>query len=212
MARHPHWQRSPRSRTGIGQRSDGQGPEGRSHLVWCWLYSGDRSLFLPPPLLTLPAVPTTGRALLLLTPFAEETGIHHSWILVPFLTLLGSVGDWVGPSLGPGPEYFLYLSLILSFLHRMVEYSLDLQNINLSAIRTVRVLRPLKAINRVPSELDLPAHPSPPAQLAPLTYSEKTDWFLPGPELRSQCWTNVTLLPLNSWASLWYPEVLGRGS
>lgn len=35
----------------------------------------------------------------------------------------------------------------------MVEYSLDLQNINLSAIRTVRVLRPLKAINRVPSEL-----------------------------------------------------------
>lgn len=41
----------------------------------------------------------------------------------------------------------------LSFcLPRMVEYSLDLQNINLSAIRTVRVLRPLKAINRVPSE------------------------------------------------------------
>lgn len=37
-------------------------------------------------------------------------------------------------------------------LSRMVEYSLDLQNINLSAIRTVRVLRPLKAINRVPSE------------------------------------------------------------
>uniref|UniRef100_A0A8C1M3F8 Calcium voltage-gated channel subunit alpha1 Ia n=1 Tax=Cyprinus carpio TaxID=7962 RepID=A0A8C1M3F8_CYPCA len=33
----------------------------------------------------------------------------------------------------------------------MVEYSLDLQNINFSAIRTVRVLRPLKAINRVPS-------------------------------------------------------------
>lgn len=38
----------------------------------------------------------------------------------------------------------------------MVEYSLDLQNINLSAIRTVRVLRPLKAINRVPSKLFLP--------------------------------------------------------
>ncbi|XP_038639464.1 voltage-dependent T-type calcium channel subunit alpha-1I isoform X2 [Scyliorhinus canicula] len=33
----------------------------------------------------------------------------------------------------------------------MVEYSLDLQNVSLSAIRTVRVLRPLKAINRVPS-------------------------------------------------------------
>lgn len=38
---------------------------------------------------------------------------------------------------------------------RMVEYSLDLQNINFSAIRTVRVLRPLKAINRVPSEYTL---------------------------------------------------------
>uniref|UniRef100_A0A3Q2PDK8 Voltage-dependent T-type calcium channel subunit alpha-1I-like n=1 Tax=Fundulus heteroclitus TaxID=8078 RepID=A0A3Q2PDK8_FUNHE len=34
----------------------------------------------------------------------------------------------------------------------MVEYSLDLQNINFTAIRTVRVLRPLKAINRVPSK------------------------------------------------------------
>ncbi|XP_061626694.1 voltage-dependent T-type calcium channel subunit alpha-1I-like isoform X1 [Phyllopteryx taeniolatus] len=33
----------------------------------------------------------------------------------------------------------------------MVEYSLDLQNLNFTAIRTVRVLRPLKAINRVPS-------------------------------------------------------------
>ncbi|KAM9857055.1 voltage-dependent T-type calcium channel subunit alpha-1I [Aulostomus maculatus] len=33
----------------------------------------------------------------------------------------------------------------------MVEYSLDLHNINFTAIRTVRVLRPLKAINRVPS-------------------------------------------------------------
>ncbi|GCB76243.1 hypothetical protein scyTo_0016539 [Scyliorhinus torazame] len=35
----------------------------------------------------------------------------------------------------------------------MVEYSLDLQNVSLSAIRTVRVLRPLKAINRVPSTM-----------------------------------------------------------
>lgn len=42
--------------------------------------------------------------------------------------------------------------------YRMVEYSLDLQNINLSAIRTVRVLRPLKAINRVPSKPCFPPH------------------------------------------------------
>ncbi|KAJ8413516.1 hypothetical protein AAFF_G00080230 [Aldrovandia affinis] len=33
----------------------------------------------------------------------------------------------------------------------MMEYSLDGHNISLSAIRTVRVLRPLRAINRVPS-------------------------------------------------------------
>lgn len=36
--------------------------------------------------------------------------------------------------------------------HRMLEYSLDLQNVSFSAVRTVRVLRPLRAINRVPSE------------------------------------------------------------
>uniref|UniRef100_UPI00358F5E64 voltage-dependent T-type calcium channel subunit alpha-1G-like n=1 Tax=Myxine glutinosa TaxID=7769 RepID=UPI00358F5E64 len=33
----------------------------------------------------------------------------------------------------------------------MLEYSLNMQNVSLSAIRTVRVLRPLRAINRVPS-------------------------------------------------------------
>ena len=53
-------------------------------------------------------------------------------------------------------------------LHRMVEYSLDLQNINLSAIRTVRVLRPLKAINRVPSELVPLPHPWPTETLVQL--------------------------------------------
>lgn len=93
----------------------------------------------------------------------------------------------------------------------MVEYSLDLQNINLSAIRTVRVLRPLKAINRVPSELDLSAHTSLPAQLALFIFSEKIDQFLAGPDLCSRCWTDVTLFPLNSWASMWYPESAGEG-
>ncbi|KAA0725121.1 Voltage-dependent T-type calcium channel subunit alpha-1G [Triplophysa tibetana] len=34
---------------------------------------------------------------------------------------------------------------------RMLEYSLNLQNVSFSAVRTVRVLRPLRAINRVPS-------------------------------------------------------------
>lgn len=39
-----------------------------------------------------------------------------------------------------------------SYLPSAFEYVLDVGNINLSAIRTVRVLRPLRAINRIPSE------------------------------------------------------------
>ena len=35
--------------------------------------------------------------------------------------------------------------------HRALEYFLDVEKLNLSAIRTVRVLRPLRAINRIPS-------------------------------------------------------------
>lgn len=88
-------------------------------------------------------------------------------------------------------------------LHRMVEYSLDLQNINLSAIRTVRVLRPLKAINRVPSELAPHPHP-PPTPQAP----EKTDEHFPVPGLwwvhglpgTGQTWA---LLPWSSWVGIW---------
>lgn len=73
----------------------------------------------------------------------------------------------VALSVSPAPSLTL-----LPFLCRMVEYSLDLQNINLSAIRTVRVLRPLKAINRVPSELV----PLPPSLAYPVTHSpRKTD-------------------------------------
>ncbi|GIY20280.1 hypothetical protein CEXT_659131 [Caerostris extrusa] len=34
---------------------------------------------------------------------------------------------------------------------KALEYCLDVGNINLSAIRTIRVLRPLRAINRIPS-------------------------------------------------------------
>lgn len=37
-----------------------------------------------------------------------------------------------------------------------LEYCLQVDNLNLTAIRTIRVLRPLRAINRIPSEyLDL---------------------------------------------------------
>ena len=38
---------------------------------------------------------------------------------------------------------------------RVVEYAVDTQNLNLSAIRTIRVLRPLRAINRIPSKSPL---------------------------------------------------------
>jgi hypothetical protein len=34
-----------------------------------------------------------------------------------------------------------------------LEYCLNVENMNLSAIRTIRVLRPLRAINRIPSKL-----------------------------------------------------------
>lgn len=56
----------------------------------------------------------------------------------------------------------LYLhncSFFLCICCRMLEYSLNLQSVSFSAVRTVRVLRPLRAINRVPSEFretDLP--------------------------------------------------------
>lgn len=33
-----------------------------------------------------------------------------------------------------------------------VEYCLNVENLNFSAIRTIRVLRPLRAINRIPSK------------------------------------------------------------
>ena len=40
----------------------------------------------------------------------------------------------------------------LIFSYSALEYCLDVGNMNLSAIRTVRVLRPLRAINRIPSK------------------------------------------------------------
>ena len=43
-------------------------------------------------------------------------------------------------------------SLPFSLSFSALEYSLDIDKLNLSAIRTVRVLRPLRAINRIPSE------------------------------------------------------------
>ena len=42
-------------------------------------------------------------------------------------------------------------SFCLKMMYRALEYSSALEKLNLSAIRTVRVLRPLKAINRIPS-------------------------------------------------------------
>ena len=95
---------------------------------------------------------------------------------------------WAVAGLGRGPTAPQTLGLtLLPSLRRMVEYSLDLQNINLSAIRTVRVLRPLKAINRVPSELAPPALPQ--AHLATHALN-KTAQHLPVPGL---CWHGTLL-------------------
>lgn len=99
-----------------------------------------------------------------------------------------------------------YWSLFPS-LCRMVEYSLDLQNINLSAIRTVRVLRPLKAINRVPSESACSAPHSWPTQLTPHSFTQKrlTNTFKCLFRAWGSLWqpTNVGLLPWSSWPSIW---------
>lgn len=73
---------------------------------------------------------------------------------------------------------FFFLSPPLPFC-RMVEYSLDLQNINLSAIRTVRVLRPLKAINRVPSKSHFPLIPAQPGSWGVCDQSGCVLWCSP---------------------------------
>lgn len=94
-------------------------------------------------------------------PTETAQGQRADWglagFLTTFLTLSRQAWAWLA---WPWPCCPRVLGLtLLPSLRRMVEYSLDLQNINLSAIRTVRVLRPLKAINRVPSELVPPALP-----------------------------------------------------
>lgn len=63
-----------------------------------------------------------------------------------------TLGHTIYWNLWPACTALCIMSHNLVFHFRVVEYSLDLQNINLTAIRTVRVLRPLKAINRVPSK------------------------------------------------------------
>ena len=42
---------------------------------------------------------------------------------------------------------------IIKSIFSALEYCLDVEKLNLSAIRTVRVLRPLRAINRIPSKI-----------------------------------------------------------
>ena len=42
--------------------------------------------------------------------------------------------------------------MILFLYFSAVEYGAQSENLSLSAIRTIRVLRPLRAINRIPSK------------------------------------------------------------
>jgi len=44
------------------------------------------------------------------------------------------------------------LNDLFHYLFRILEYCLDFLDISLSAIRTIRVMRPLRAVNRIPSK------------------------------------------------------------
>ncbi|XP_022091428.1 voltage-dependent T-type calcium channel subunit alpha-1I-like isoform X3 [Acanthaster planci] len=48
-------------------------------------------------------------------------------------------------------DCFIVVAGITDYTMQALEYSLQLENMNLTAIRTIRVLRPLRAINRIPS-------------------------------------------------------------
>lgn len=70
------------------------------------------------------------------------------YILLPLHSLCFLFPGWLRRLL-----LFLHpFPFFLSMCCRMLEYSLNLQNVSFTAVRTVRVLRPLRAINRVPSE------------------------------------------------------------
>lgn len=115
------------------------------------------------PLLAFPALEAAGEARARAT--RQVLGRSRDPDPVPPSLLQAAMGTdgraWVAGCCGlvRGPVSLPLHPSLSPFLCRMVEYSLDLQNINLSAIRTVRVLRPLKAINRVPSELAPPVPP-----------------------------------------------------
>ncbi|XP_038064371.1 voltage-dependent T-type calcium channel subunit alpha-1I-like isoform X5 [Patiria miniata] len=48
-------------------------------------------------------------------------------------------------------DCFIVFAGLTEYTMEALEYSLQLENMNLTAIRTIRVLRPLRAINRIPS-------------------------------------------------------------
>lgn len=51
---------------------------------------------------------------------------------------------------------YIYIVLIcysfMWYIYSTLEYGINSENLSLSAIRTIRVLRPLRAINRIPSK------------------------------------------------------------
>jgi hypothetical protein len=49
-------------------------------------------------------------------------------------------------------ENYIAAVVCLFVCFSALEYCLNVENMNLSAIRTIRVLRPLRAINRIPSK------------------------------------------------------------
>ncbi|KAK2918603.1 hypothetical protein Q8A73_002974 [Channa argus] len=77
--------------------------------------------------------------------FGHRCYLGDTWNRLDFFIVMA------GSSPSPPRRLSVYNTQQREQERTMVEYSLDLQNINFTAIRTVRVLRPLKAINRVPS-------------------------------------------------------------
>ncbi|KAG8506345.1 Voltage-dependent T-type calcium channel subunit alpha-1H, partial [Galemys pyrenaicus] len=94
--------------------------------------------------------------------FGRKCYLGDTWNRLDFFIVMAGCGaarSAGGGGLGParrswGRACWGPVGLPGSFcalLPSMMEYSLDGHNVSLSAIRTVRVLRPLRAINRVPS-------------------------------------------------------------
>jgi len=116
----------------------------RLYLIVSFLSNFDISGFLifhfsyPPSFTKYPSI-----VFCFVEPVGHFGGMHEVALSNSLLTVeLNYTKLWATP----------FPTWIEIWFSRAVEYCLDMENMNLSAIRTIRVLRPLRAINRIPSE------------------------------------------------------------